>query len=86
MALTAIGYIPHTEENVNAFRLNFQHNGAATNQFSPRPPVPPAFTAKDLAGGQTQVLNVRLFRTMDHHSVECDEDVELIGCLDITMP
>jgi hypothetical protein len=86
MAMTAIGYIPHTEENVNAFRLTFQHDGAATIQLSPRPPVPPAFTAKDLPGGQTQVLNVHLFRTIDHHSVECDEDVELIGRLDITMP
>jgi hypothetical protein len=36
--------------------------------------VPPALLAKDLPGGQTQVLNVRQIKWIDRHPAEHDED------------
>jgi len=36
--------------------------------------VPPALSAKDLPGGQTQILNDRRIRRINHHPVESDED------------
>ena len=57
--MTAIGYISDTEEIIKVSWSNFQHDGAAAFTLSERLPLPPALSAKDLTGGQTQVLNVR---------------------------
>jgi hypothetical protein len=57
--MTAVGYISDTQEIVNASWLHFHHNGAAAFELSEKSPVPSALSAKDLPGGQTQVLNVR---------------------------
>jgi len=58
--MTAMGYISDTEESVKASWSIFQHDGAAAFKLSERSPLPPALSAKQPAGGQTQVLNVRV--------------------------
>jgi hypothetical protein len=72
--MTAIGYILDTEEMVKASWSLFQHDSAAAFQLSERSPFPPALSAMDLPGGQTQILNVRRIRRINCHPVESDED------------
>jgi len=72
--MTAVAYISDTEEIVKASWSNFHHDGAAAFKLSEKSPVPPALSAKDLPGGQTQVLNVRRIKRIDHHPAESDED------------
>jgi len=36
--------------------------------------LPPDLTAKELPGGQTQILTVRQVRTICHHPVQCGMD------------
>jgi hypothetical protein len=72
--MTAVGYISDTEESVKASWSLFQHDGAAAFKLSERSPLPPALSAKDLPGGQTQILNVRRIRRINHHPVESDDD------------
>jgi len=57
--LTAVGYISDMEESVKASWSLFRPDGAAACKLSERSPLPPALSAKELAGGRTQVLNVR---------------------------
>jgi hypothetical protein len=57
--MTAIEYILAIEEIVKASWSQFQHNGAAAFKLSERSSLPPAVSAKDLLGVQTQILNVR---------------------------
>jgi len=56
--MNAVGYISDTEEIVNAIWSLFQHDGAAAFKLSERSPLQPPLSAKDLPGGQTQILNV----------------------------
>jgi len=72
--MTAVGYISDTEESVKASWSIFQHDGAAAFTLSERSPLPPALSAQQLAGGWTQVLNVRRIRRIDHHPAESDDD------------
>jgi len=72
--MTAIGYISNTEESINTSWSLFQHDGAAAFKLSERSLLPPALSAKELAGGPTQVLNVRQLRRIDRHPVESDDD------------
>jgi hypothetical protein len=73
--MTAVGYISVTEEIVKASWSNFHHDGAAAFKLSEKSPVPPALSAKDLPGRQSQVLNVRRIKRIDrHHPAESDED------------
>jgi len=72
--MTAVGYIPDTEEIVNASWSNFHHDGGAAFKLSEKSPVPPALSAKDLPGGRTQVLNVRRIKRIDCHPPESHED------------
>jgi len=51
--MTAVGYISDTEDSVKASWLLFQHEGVAAFKLSERSPLPPALSAKKLAGGQT---------------------------------
>jgi hypothetical protein len=37
-------------------------------------PLPPAWSAKILPGGQTQILNVRRIPRINRHPVESDDD------------
>jgi len=71
--MTAIGYISDTEEIFKASWSFFQHDGAAAFKLSERSPLPPPLSAKDLPGGQTQILNVRRIRRINHHPVEIDK-------------
>jgi hypothetical protein len=59
--VTAVGYISDTEEIGKASWSLFQHDCEAAFKLSERSPLPPALSAKDLPGGQTQILNVALF-------------------------
>jgi len=72
--MTAVSYISDTEEIVKASWSNFHHDGAAAFKLSEQSPVPPALSAKNLPGGQTQVLNVHRIKRLDRHPAESDED------------
>ena len=71
--MTAIRYILDTEDIVRASWSNFQHNCAAAFKLSERSPLPPALSAKDLPGGQTQVLDVHRIKRINQHPTESDE-------------
>jgi len=72
--MTAVGYIPDTEEIVKSSCSLFHHAGAAAFKLPERSPLPPALSAKDHPGGQTEILNVRRILRINSHPVECDED------------
>jgi len=72
--MTAVGYISDTEEIIEASWSNFQHAGAAAFKLSVWSTLPPAVSAKDLPGVQTQVLNVLQIKRIHCHQVESDED------------
>jgi len=72
--MTAVGYIPDTEEIIKASWSLFQQDGAAAFKLSERSPLPPAWSAKDLPGGWTQILNVCRIQRINRHPVESDED------------
>jgi hypothetical protein len=56
--MTSVGYIFNTEEIIKASWINFRHDGGAASALSERTLLPPAVSAKNLARGQTEVLNV----------------------------
>jgi len=61
------GYISDTEEIVKASWSLFPHDGAAVFKLSERSPLPPALSAKNHPGGQTQILNVRRIGRINRH-------------------
>ena len=71
--MTAVGYIPDTEEIIKASWSLFQQDGAAAFTLSERSPLPPAWSAKDLPGGWTQISNVGWIRRINRLAVESDE-------------
>jgi len=72
--MTAVGYISDTAEIVKASMSNFQHDVAAAFKLSEKSPGPPALSAKDLAGGRTEVLIVWRIKRIDHHPANSDEN------------
>jgi len=72
--MTAEPFSSHMEEIVKASWSLFQHDGMAACKLSERSSLPPALSAKDLAGGRTQILNVRRIRRLYSHPVKTDED------------
>ena len=72
--MTAVVYIPDMEESIKASWSLFQHDGAAAFKLSERSPLPPAMSAKELAGEQTQVLNVSRIRRIASHAAESHDD------------
>jgi len=72
--ITAVWYILDAEEVVTASWALLQPDGAAAFEVSEPSPLPPALSAKDLPGGQTQILNVSRIRRINRHPVERDED------------
>jgi len=72
--MTAVGYISDTEECIKASCSIFQHDSAAACKLSEKSPLPPALSAKQLAGGRIQVLNVRRIRRINRHPAESDDD------------
>jgi len=72
--MKAIGYISDTEESVKASWSLFEDDGVVAVKLSERSPLPPALSAKELAGGRTQVLNVHRIRRIDRHPVKSDDD------------
>jgi hypothetical protein len=59
---------------INASWSLIQHDCAAAFKLSERSPLPPALSAKNLPGGQTQILNVSRIRKINHQLVESDQD------------
>jgi len=72
--MTAVGYIAHTKQVIKASWSNFQHHGVAALTLSDKSPLPPAVSGKDIHGGQTPVLTVRLIKRLNHHPVTSDDD------------
>ena len=72
--MTAIGYISDTKQILKASWSNIRQDGVAAFKFSEKSPVAPAVSAKDLSGGQTQVLNFCRIKPINSHSAEHDED------------
>ena len=70
----AVEYISDTEGIINVFWSHLQQDGAAAFKLSERSHMPPAISANNLRGGQTQVLNIRQMKRIDCHPVESDED------------
>ena len=77
--MTAVGYISDTEEIIKACWSLFHHDGAAAFKLSERSPLPPAFSAKDLPRGRTQILKVRLIRRINRHLIEVVRIAHLKG-------
>jgi len=72
--ITAMRYIPDTEDIVKASCSLFKHDGAAAFKSSETSPLPQPLSAKNLPGGRTQLLNVCQIRRINHDPVESDED------------
>jgi hypothetical protein len=72
--MTAIGYISDTQVIIKPSWSLFQHDGAAAFKLSERSLLLPAFSAKDLLRGLTQMLNAHRIRKINCHPVESDED------------
>jgi len=72
--MTAVRYISDTDEIVKASWSLFQDDGAAAFKLTERSPSPPPLSAKDLPGGQTQILHVRWIQRINRHPVERDEN------------
>jgi hypothetical protein len=70
--MTSVGYLLDTEEIANTSWSLFQHDGAAAFKLSERSPLPPPLSAKDIHGGQTEILNVQQIQRIHHHQVESD--------------
>jgi len=73
----AVRYISDMEEIINASWLLFLQDGAAAFKLSERSHLPQALSAKDLPGGQTQILNVCLIKRINHHPAENGENSAL---------
>jgi hypothetical protein len=72
--ITATGSISDMEELVKASCSLFQHDGAAAFKLLEKSPVPSAWSANDIAGEKTQLLNLRQIKQIDCHPAESDED------------
>jgi hypothetical protein len=72
--MIAVGYISDTKEIIRASRSLFQHDGVAALKLLEKSPVPPALSAEDLLGKQTQILNVYRITQIDCHPAESDVD------------
>ena len=72
--MTAIRYIPDTDEIMKASLSNIHHDGAAAFKLQETLPLPPAVSANDLPGGQTKVLNVHQMNSINLDPDEGDED------------
>jgi hypothetical protein len=55
--------------------LLFRHTGLIAFKWSERSPWPKNLSAKDLSGGQTQILSVRQIRTINHYPLKYHEDI-----------
>jgi len=74
--MTAVRYIPHTEQIVKASWSLSQHDAVAALKLTERSPLPQLLSAKDLPGGRTQILIVRRIRRINSHPVKSNEESE----------
>jgi hypothetical protein len=56
--MTTVGYISDTKAIIQASCLLFQCDCGGSLKSSERPPLPPALSAKNHPGGQTEILNI----------------------------
>jgi hypothetical protein len=83
--MTAVGCISDTDEIVKTSWSFFRHDCAVAFKLSGRSPLPPALSAKDHPGGQTQIVNVCRIRRITRNPVksvmesapECILDTEI---------
>jgi hypothetical protein len=75
--MSAVGYISDTEEIDKSSWSLFEHDGAAAFKLSERSPLPPALSAKDLAGGRTQIIDVCRILKMNLHMSKTTRIVRL---------
>jgi len=80
--MTAVWCISDTEVIVTASWSPFQNYSAAAFKLSERSPTPPALSANDLAGRQTQIFIVRRIRRRNCFPVESDYDCATESSLD----
>jgi len=74
MQIAAIWYISDPEESVKTSWSLSEHDGAAAFKWSEWLQLPPALSAKGLAGGQTQVLTIGQIQRITHHPAESDDN------------
>jgi len=72
--MTNVGYVSDPEEIVKASWSVFQHHGAAAFKLSERSHLAPPVFAKDLTGGQTQIMKVPRIQRINRNLVESDEN------------
>jgi len=72
--MTAMGYISDMEGIVKALWSVFQHDGAVAFQSSEWSPSTWPLSAKNLAGGWTQIINVRWIWRINCYPAESDKD------------
>jgi len=72
--MTVVRYISDTEVIFEATWSLFQHDCPAAFKLSERYPWPPAWSAKNIPGGRTELLNVCRIGRIDRHPEESDED------------
>jgi hypothetical protein len=80
--MTAVGYISDTAVIVKASWSLFHHDGVAAFTLLERSPLPPAFSAKDLPAGRTQISSVHQIQGINGHPVESDEDSSPVSISD----
>jgi len=73
--MSAIEYISDTEETVNACWLHYHSERVAEFQLSERSPVPPTWSAKDRAGGQTEVFSICTIKPIKIYPGKSHEDI-----------
>jgi len=72
--MTTVGYISVPEEIVKASWSVFQHHGAAAFKLSERSHLAPPVSAKDLPGGQTQIMKDGWIQRINRNLVESDKN------------
>ena len=72
--MAAVGDISHCDKIIKASWSNCQHDAVAAFTLSDRSPLPPAFSANDLSGGWTPVLDIGSVRRIDCHLAKCDDN------------
>jgi len=82
MLMTMGSYISDTAAIVQASWSPFRHDGAAAFTLSEPSPLPPAVSAKDLPGGETEMINVPRSGRINRHAVTIDKDCITESILD----
>jgi len=72
--MAALQYILAMKDILQASWSYFQHDGVAPCILSERSPLPPALSAKNLAGEQTPVSKLGKFKYINRHPAKRNDD------------